>query len=87
MFPVPYWAVVTKAGLIDKLAAFNEITVEGVYSSAIVRKKVVRAFTVSGIWDLDTQTRWPLAAAMQQANEWGLKVCHYHGYDNRQGDP
>ncbi|KAK7756182.1 hypothetical protein SLS62_001775 [Diatrype stigma] len=74
IFSIPYWAMVINAGLIDKLAAFNEnITVEGFYSSTIVGNTMVRAFTVSGIWDLDTQTRWSWGAAKRKATEWGLK--------------
>lgn len=73
-FSSPYWAVVINADLSDKIAAYNKnIAVEGFYTSATINKRVVRAFIVSGIWDLDAQTRWSWNATKRQAIEWGLK--------------
>ncbi|KAK7754469.1 hypothetical protein SLS62_003489 [Diatrype stigma] len=79
MFSNPSWATVLKAELPEKLADFNKnVALEGFYTTFKVKGMTTRAFTVTGIWNLDTQTRWPWADTMRKAKEWGLRYVFVH---------
>lgn len=72
------WAVAAKFELPAKLASLREnIAVEGFYCTDT--STIGRNFIVSGIWDLNTHTRWDWETTRQKAAEWCLPHVTFKG--------